>query len=116
MYNSLTYMLVPVVWVDAVVYEGGYRSLTHTPLVPRVGVTQTSTWTRLIVCVELRQISCEPHDNCDNNRRRFWSSGMTPALQECLGRGLLTDPRGDSAEKQLGSRLDVREFNHGPVW
>ena len=52
--HSLTYMLVPVVWVDAVVYEGGYRSLTHTPLVPRVGVTQTSTWTRLIVCVELR--------------------------------------------------------------
>ena len=67
-----------------------------------------STWTRLIVCVELRSIiSCEPHDRCGNNRRRFWSSGMTPALQECLGRGLLTDPLGDSAEKQLdGSRLE----------
>ena len=49
--------------------------------------------------------------------RRFWSSSMTPALQECLGRELLTDPRGDSAEKQLdGSKLDVREFNHGPIW
>ena len=42
---------------------------------------------------------------------------MTPALQECLGRGLLTDPRGDSAEKPLdGSRLDVRGSNHGPIW
>lgn len=52
--HSLTYMLAPVAWVDAVVYEGGYHSLTHTPLVPRVGVTQTSIWTRLIVCVELQ--------------------------------------------------------------
>ena len=52
--HSLNHMLAPVVWVDAVVYEGGYRSLTHTPLVPRVGVTQTSTWTRLIACIELK--------------------------------------------------------------
>ena len=52
--HSLTHMLVPVAWVDAVVYEGDWRSLVHTPLVSRVGVTQTSTWTRLIVCIELK--------------------------------------------------------------
>ena len=46
----------------------------------------------------------------------FLNNQSAGTVQECMGRGLLTDSRGDSAEKQLGSRLDVREFNHGPIW
>ena len=36
--DSLTHMPVPAIWVDAVVFEGGQRSLAHTLIVSRVGV------------------------------------------------------------------------------